>query len=165
MKTVLCGLLGAIIGFVGVGFAASAVLVSALGNREGSASMAGTFFFGPIGALAGALLGMGLVKRFGGGSPGSGKGLMIAAAVVTALGGIALAITASPDRRPSYSYVIEFQLQVPAAALAGVDIPSTNAMWGSASEDLDDKPISQFFDKKCEGETSSSAVRSLPLAR
>jgi MFS family permease len=150
---ILSALLGAVIGFFAAGFGAANVLVSALGNREGGSSMGGLFVFGPIGGLAGALLGVGLVLRFGGGSPAWSKGLMIAAGVLTAFGGVLLAMTASPDRGPSYSYVIEFQLELPAATLAGVDIPSTNAMWGAGGADADDKPISQFFDKKCEGDT------------
>jgi hypothetical protein len=150
---IVSAVLGAVIGFCATGFGAAALLTSILGARDGGPGMSGFFFFGPIGGIAGALLGMGLVLRFGGGSAGWGRGLMISAGVLTLLGGALLAMTAFPDRGPSYSYVIEFQLKVPAAALAGVDIPSDYAMWGAAGAELDDKPISKFFAKECEGDT------------
>jgi hypothetical protein len=151
IMAIASAVLGAVIGFFSVGFGAAMALESVFGGRDGGPAMSGFFGFGPIGGLAGALLGVGLVLRFGGGSTSWAKGLMIAAGVLTGLGGLLLAMTASPDRGPSYSYVIEFQLEVPAAALAGVDIPSANAMWGAAGGDSDDKPISQFFEKTCDG--------------
>jgi hypothetical protein len=150
---VLSALLGAVTGFFAAGFGAASVLVSAIGDREGGSSMEGFFGFGPIGGIAGALLGIGLALRFGGGSAAWSKGLMTAAGLLTALGSVVLVMTAFPDRGAAYSYVIEFQLEVPSATLAGVGIPSTNAMWGAGGADADDKPISQFFEKKCEGDT------------
>ncbi len=152
IMAILSGLLGGAIGFFAVGLGAAAVLVAAFGDREGGSSMGGFFVFGPIGGIAGALLGIALVLRFGGGSAAWSKGLMIGAGVLIAMGGFLLLATAHPDRGPSYSYVIEFQLEVPAATLAGVDIPSSSAMWGAGGGESDDKPISQFFDKKCEGD-------------
>jgi hypothetical protein len=150
MMAIVSAVVGAVIGFFSVGFAAARILVAALGNHDGGSDMGGFFFFGPIGGLAGALLGVGLVLRFGGGSPAWGKGLIISAGVLTGLGAILLAATASPDHGPSYAYVIEFQLDVPQATLAGVDIPGAYAMWGAAGGDADDKPISQFFEKTCD---------------
>uniref|UniRef100_Q029T3 Uncharacterized protein n=1 Tax=Solibacter usitatus (strain Ellin6076) TaxID=234267 RepID=Q029T3_SOLUE len=151
IRAILAALLGAGIGFFATGFAAATVLVSALGQRDGGPGMSGFFGFGPIGGVAGALLGVGLVLRFGGGPAGWGRGLMIGAGVVMAICGMLL--TASlPDSGPSYSHVIEFQLEYPAAALADVQIPSAKAMWGAAGADLDDKPISQFFEKECKGD-------------
>jgi hypothetical protein len=65
---ILAGLAGAVAGFLGVGFLAARVLVAALGNHDGGSDMAGFFFFGPIGGLAGAMLGVGLAMRLGAGS-------------------------------------------------------------------------------------------------
>ena len=64
---ILAGLAGAVAGFLGVGFLAARVLVGALGNHDGGSDMAGFFFFGPIGGLAGAMLGVGLAMRLGAG--------------------------------------------------------------------------------------------------
>jgi hypothetical protein len=151
IKAMLSALLGAALGFLATGFVAATVLVRALGQRDGGPGMSGFFGFGPIGGIAGALLGVGLVLRFGGGSAGWGRGLMAGAGVVIAVGGILLA-SSLPDSGPSYAHVIEFQLEYPAATLAGVEIPSSNAMWGAAGADLNDKPISKFFEKKCDGD-------------
>jgi MFS family permease len=148
--TVIFALLGAIAGFAAAGFGAAFVLVSALGDHDGGSSMSGFFGFGPIGGIAGAALGAGLGLRFGGASAKWGRRLMIGSGVLTALGGLLLTLASSPNRGPSYSAVIEFELEYPQAALAGVDIPSANAMWGAAGADSDDKPISQFFEKKCD---------------
>ena len=148
--TALSALAGAVIGFAAAGFGAAALLGSVFGHREGSAEMSGFFGFGPIGALAGTLLGAGLALRFGGGSVVWGLRLMVTAGVVGVCGGLLLAVVATPDRGPSYSYVIEFELEYPEATLAAVNIPSSEAMWGAAGADLDDHPISQFFDKKCD---------------
>lgn len=152
LKAILCAVLGLVIGFCTVGFGAAMLLDSIRGSREGAAAMYGFFFFGPIGAIVGALLAAGLVLRFGGGSAGLGNGLMIGSGVVAVLGCLLLVVSASPDR-PSYAHVIEFQMEVPAATLTGIEIPGPNAMWGAAGGDLDDKPISQFFEKQCDGET------------
>jgi MFS family permease len=149
---ILSALLGGVVGFFAMGFGAASVLTSALGSRDGGPAMSGFFGFGPIGGIAGALLGVGLVLRFAGGSAGWGKGLLIAAGALLALGGILL-VASLPNRGPAYSYIIEFQLEYPAAILTGVNIPSSDAMWGAAGDDLDDKPISQFFEKSCTGET------------
>jgi hypothetical protein len=123
------------------------VLTSALGQRDGGPAMSGFFGFGTMGGVAGLLLGAGLALRFGG-SPGWSRGLMIAGGAVLAFAAILL-VASLPDSRSAYSHVIEFQLEYPAAALSGVDIPSSNAMWGSAAGDADEKPISQFFEKNC----------------
>ncbi len=152
IAAILGALAGAVAGFAAAGFGAAAVLVSALGDREGGSSMSGFFVFGPVGAVAGALLGAGLTLRFGAASSSWARGLMLAAGIVTALGGILLAFTSSPDRGPSYSHVIEFELELPASSLAGVAIPSSQAMWGAAGAGLDDSPISQFNEKKCAGD-------------
>jgi hypothetical protein len=45
--------------------------------------------------------------------------------------------------------VIEFEIEYPASDLTGIEIPGSSAMWGAAGGDSDDKPISQFFEKKC----------------
>ena len=88
-----------------------------------------------------------------GGSPAWATGLtgMIGAAVVTGLGGVLLAVTASPaDRRPSYTYAIEFELQVPVAdARQGVDIAECGcnvglregAMYAADQADLADSSV------------------------
>ncbi len=150
--TILCAIAGFAIGAAGTGFGAAKILEAAHGPREGYAAMVGFFYFGPLGGIVGALLGVGLALRFGGGSGPWSKGLLIAAAGVACLTGAALAVTAQPkDNRVNYSYVIQFELEFPAAALAGIDIPGPAAMWGAAGADLDDTPISQFFEKKCEG--------------
>ncbi len=151
IRAILAALLGAALGFFATGFFAATVLVRALGQRDGGPGMSGFFGFGPIGGVAGALLGVGLVLRFGGGPAGWGRGLMIGAGAVMAIGGMLLAASL-PDSRPTYSHVIEFQLEYPAAALADVEIPSAKAMWGAAGADLDDRPISQFFEKECKGD-------------
>ena len=152
ITAVVAALLGAIIGFFAAGSGAATALVSALGSRDGGPAMSGFFGFGPIGAIAGALLGVGLVLRFGRGSPAWSKSLTISAGIVAALGGLLLAVSISPDRGPIYSNVIEFQLEYPSTLLVGVDIPSADAMWGAAGADLDDNPISQFSQKTCDGD-------------
>lgn len=149
VMVILSALVGAVIGFAAVGFGAAMVLVSALGHRDGGPDMSGFFGFGPIGGIAGALIGAGLALHFGGGSLKWGQRLMIAGGLLIVAGGILLAYAAAPDRGPSYSHLIEFELEFPAATLAAIEIPSSNAMWGAAGADLDDHPISQFFEKKC----------------
>ena len=76
-------------------------------------------------AFAGALLGVGLALRGDGGSAAWGNGLLVAAGVIAGLGALVFAKTTMPESGPSYSYVIQFELEVPATALAGVDIPVT----------------------------------------
>jgi len=146
---VFAALLGAIIGFIAAGFGAAAALVAVFGDHDGGNSMGGFFGFGPIGAIAGALLGVGLVLRFGGLSKKWGQRLMMSAAALFGLGGLLLAVASMPNRGPSYSHVIEFELEYPAVTLAGVEIPGPNALWGAAGDVADDHPISQFFEKKC----------------
>jgi MFS family permease len=150
--TLISALLGAIVGFAAGGFGAASVLESVFGAKDGGPAMSGFFGFGPIGGLAGALLGAGLALRFGKRSLKWGSGLMICGAIVAASGGLLLAVASSRDRGPSYSEVIEFELEYPSATLAGIEIPSSNAMWGAAGADSDDHPISQFFEKKCAGD-------------
>jgi predicted transcriptional regulator len=152
IKAVISALAGGAIGFFLAGFGAVMLLVPIFGHRDGGTDMGGFFGFGPIGGIAGALLGAGLALRFGGGPLKWCQGLMVSAGIVAALGGMLLAFASSPDRGPSYAEVIEFQLEYPSSALAGVDIPSATAMWGAAGADSDDHPISQFFEKKCESE-------------
>jgi MFS family permease len=152
MVVVIAALIGAIIGFAAAGFGAAAALVAVFGDHDGGTSMSGFFGFGPVGGLAGALLGAGLAIYFGGRSKTWGRRLMISAGVLFGLGGLILAIASTPNHTPSYSEVIEFELEYPSSALAGVDIPSSNAMWGAAGADADDHPISQFFEKKCTGD-------------
>jgi hypothetical protein len=153
IKAILAAFLGGVLGFAAVGFGAAVALGSAPGHHDGGPEMAGLFGFGPIGGIAGAILGIGLSLRFWGGSAKWGGRLMIASGILAVATGILLAIVVSPDRGPSYSYVIEFELEYPEAILAAVDIPSSNAMWGAAGATSDDKPISQFFEKKCSADT------------
>jgi MFS family permease len=150
LTVIFSALAGAIVGFMAVGLGAASVLVKALGDRDGGSSMAGFFGFGPIGAIAGALLGAGLVLQFGGGSSGWAKGLMVSSGALTVLTGLVLIVSASPKRGPSYSNVIEFQLEYPSATLAEITIPSQQAMWGAGGGNLDAAIISQFFQKQCE---------------
>lgn len=150
--TIISGLAGAAIGFAVAGFAAASILASVFGNRDGGSSMSGFFGFGPIGGVAGALLGAGLMMWFGKGSPQWGRGLVFSGGVVALLGSLLLAAVSSPIRGPTYSEVIEFELEYPSATLAGIQIPSSSATWGAAGGDGDDHPISQFFEKKCAGD-------------
>jgi MFS family permease len=150
--TLFAATLGAIVGFAAAGFGAAALLVAIHGDHDGGTSMSGFFGFGPVGGLAGALIGAGLALRFGSISKKWGQRLTISGGVLAGLGAVILAIASTPSRGPAYSEVIEFELEYPAATLAGVDIPSANAMWGAAGADADDRPISQFFEKKCSAE-------------
>lgn len=149
IPAILAGIAGLLIGAFGVGLGAAEALESLKGSREGAAAMAGFFYFGPFGGLAGALLGAGLALHFTSGSATWAKGLMISSAVTAGIGGLLFAAVAMPEGGASYSHVIEFELEVPETMLAGVDIPSPGAMWGAAAEDASDKPISQFFEKRC----------------
>jgi len=99
--TILSGLVGAVIGFASAGFGAAMVLVSVFGDHDGGSSMAGFFTFGPIGSIAGVLLGAGLALRFGHSSPKWGLRLMMGAGIVSVLGGVLLAVVSTPDRGPS----------------------------------------------------------------
>ena len=149
LPAILSAFVGAILGFAAAGFGAAILLASTLGDHDGGSSMGGFFIFGPIGAISGALLGAGVALHFRSRRPWSTR-LTLSSVAVAFLGGLLLVITAFPNREPSYSYVIEFQLEVPAEALTGVTIPSPNAMWGAAGAGSDDKPISQFAESKCE---------------
>jgi hypothetical protein len=150
---ILCGMAGFAAGWFGVGLGAAKVLEAVHGSREGYAAMVGFFTFGPVGGIAGALGGVGLTLRFGGGSTLWGQRLLISAAVVAALAGIGLTFAASPTQSgPSYSHVIQFELQVPATDLAGIEIPGPHAMWGAAGGQADETPISRFFDRQCDGD-------------
>jgi hypothetical protein len=114
--------------------------------------MTGFFGFGPVGAIAGALLGAGLALTFGPLASKWGIRLIVSGGVVFGIGGVVLLVAGTPDRGPSYSEVIEFELEYPAKALEPLEIPSSNAMWGAAGGKSDDTPISQFFEKKCSGD-------------
>ena len=150
---ILCGIAGFAAGWFGVGLGAAKVLEAVHGSREGYAAMVGFFIFGPVGGIAGALAGVGLTLRFGGGSAVWGQRLLIGATVMAGLAGIGLIFAASPnENRPSYSQVIQFELQVPASDLASIEIPGPDAMWGAAGGQADDTPISRFFDRKCDGD-------------
>jgi hypothetical protein len=146
-------LIGAVAGFFAAGFVAAFSLTSTLGARDGGPGMAGFFYFGPIGAVAGALLALSWVIRRYGTHSNWGAGLLIAGGLITFAGCILLAVVAFDDRDTSYSKVIEFELEYPIGILAGVTIPSSDAMWGAAGDDLDDTPISQFFEKRCNAAT------------
>ena len=109
----LAGLALGAIGLFGMDFVASSLLAAKYGSREGSAAMAGFFFFGPFGAFSGLLLGIGLVIRFGGVSAAWGSRLMIGAACVFVLGAAALAVTAMPKSfGPSPAQVLQIELDV-----------------------------------------------------
>lgn len=149
---ILAGIVGAVAGAFGVGLGAAKALEAAHGAREGAAAMSGFFFFGPFGAVAGALLGVGLALHLAGRSAAWARGLMIAAAIVIVLGGILFSMVAAPDSRPYYPHVLEFELEVPAEAVAGIDVPGPNALWGAAGADLSDEPTSQFIEKNCQGD-------------
>jgi hypothetical protein len=150
---ILCAIAGFAAGMFGVGLGAAKVLEAVHGAREGSAAMAGFFIIGPVGGIAGALAAVGLALRFGGGSAMWGQRLLIGAAVVAGLAGIGLALAAAPtDNRLSYSYVIQFELRIPATDFAGIEVPGPDAMWGAAGGQADDTPISRFFDRQCEGD-------------
>src|SRR5215510_10016126 len=97
VRAILSALLGTALGFLTMGFIATAVLVGALGQRDGGPAMSGFFTFGSIGGVSGALLGVGLALRFSR-SPRCGRYLMIAAGALTALTGILLAAVSIPDR-------------------------------------------------------------------
>jgi MFS family permease len=109
----LAGLVLGAVGLIGMDFVASSLLVAKYGSREGSAAMAGFFFFGPFGALSGLLLGVGLVLRFGGVSLTWGSRLMIGAACIFGIGAAVLAVTAMPKpSAPSAAQVLQIELDV-----------------------------------------------------
>ena len=108
---VISALLGAIIGFAAAGFGSAAVLVAAFGDREGGNGMAGFFGFGPVGAIAGTLMGAGLALTFGPAANEWGKRLIVSGGVVLGIGVVVLLVASTPDRGPNYSEVIEFELE------------------------------------------------------
>jgi len=116
---VLAALILGVVGCFAFGAGAAIWMGSVYGSNSGGTEMSSFFTFGPVGGLAGILLGVGLVLHFKGAHAGWAKGLMIGAAslaglALLALCGLALAHTPPAVRVPASTLV--FQLEVPANA-------------------------------------------------
>lgn len=126
----LAGLAGGIAGWLLVGFLAAQFFTSVGGSREGANAMGGFFFVGPIGGIAGFVIAFQLARRWlergSSASPGSFAATMVALGVVVALVAallVAIAALRAPESREDLyggeEGRIEFEIIVPAAALAG----------------------------------------------
>jgi hypothetical protein len=127
---ILAGLVLGALGAFALGAGAAIWMGSLYGSNSGGTEMSSFFTFGPAGAIAGILLGVGLAFQFGGGPAGWAKGLMIGSAsifgiAVLALAGLALAHPRSVPQPASLT--LYFELEVPAKGL--VDEPNSGENW------------------------------------
>jgi hypothetical protein len=116
---ILAALIFGIAGCFAFGVGAAIWMGSIYGSNSGGTEMSSFFTVGPVGGLAGVLLGVALVFHFRSGPAGWAKGLMISAASLTgltvlALSALALAHPSRTVRVPSS--VAVFQVEFPAAA-------------------------------------------------
>ncbi len=122
-------------GTFALGTGAAIWMGSLYGSNSGGTEMSSFFTFGPAGAFAGVLLGVGLVFRFGGGPANWAKGLMIGSGSIFGLAmlglvGLALAHPAPVARTPSFTLV--FEVEVPLAQVAGQ--PNSAADWNYTAD-------------------------------
>ena len=89
---------GAGLGF-GVGLSAAEIFRRVAGSNSGGSEMAGFFFIGPFGLIAGFLFGFGAVLRWGGGSLSGANGTWIAGGIVLALGALMVLISLANSGR------------------------------------------------------------------
>jgi hypothetical protein len=148
---VVCGLLlGAALGF-GSGFAAASVYTGIGGARDGGPAMAGFFYVGPFGLLAGFLLGAALVLHFGA-TPGAlSKGLFWGGGVLSAIGLVVflLPVLMNQSERAARSKInLEMQFEVKAAEAERLN----QLKWGYQGEALEGKAEYPFYNSRQEGE-------------
>ncbi len=146
---ILAGLVLALLTGFGMGYGAATWFTSVAGPREGAAAMYGFFIFGPIGAVAGLLLGSGAVLKFSGYALTWGNWLLGSGSVILVLGLMLMVYSANPREQPIFSKVpiVEFELDYPAAALG--DGPIQDVHWTNSKAQKKEEVISQFWDKKC----------------
>jgi hypothetical protein len=88
LKAMLAAIVVGAAGCVAFGAGAAIWMSSIYGSQSGGVEMSSLFTFGPIGGLAGVLLGIGITLRFSH-RPGA-KGLIIASAAIAGLAIVAL---------------------------------------------------------------------------
>ena len=99
---ILAALFLGAVGFFVLGVGGAIWMSSLYGSNSGGSEMSTIFTLGPLGCLAGILLGVGLVFHFSGGPAGWAKGLMIGGASLAGLAAIVLAglVLAHPHSPP-----------------------------------------------------------------
>lgn len=148
LMATLAGLVaGAALGF-GVGFGAAELFTRAAGPREGAAAMAGFFFIGPFGLLAGFLFGFGAVLRFGGGNISIANGTLVGGGLVLTLAALLVTISVvNPTGRGGSSarsaFDFRFEVEVP----KGTDLAQLR--WQYFGHAPDGEIDYQFHDPVC----------------
>lgn len=152
LRAFIGGLLGLIIGGVGAALISGLIMEAAgVSNFEGGLGMAAVFAFGPLGAIAGLILGIWLGLRIGrkraaspDGKPAPQHGLRnaaIAVAGIIVLGGIILWVMyASTPQHLEYDQAganLEFELRAPAQLAASLDAKAVEI---SLDTDLNQMP-------------------------
>lgn len=150
LAAIVAGLLAAALLGFGMGFGAASWFTSVAGPREGAAAMSGFFVFGPIGAVAGLLLGSGAVVRFWSAAHTVGAWLLGSGGVVLLLGLVLMFVAANPRSQPIFdvSPVMEFELDFPEAMLG--DGPIGDVHWTASRAERRDQAVSQFWEKRCQ---------------
>ncbi len=148
---VICGLLlGAALGF-GMGLAAAEIYTAIGGARNGGPAMAGFFYVGPFGLIAGLLLGAALVLNYGGSAGGLSKGLFWGGGIVFAIGLVALMlpVVMNQSEKAARSKVnLEMQFEVGAKEADRLN----QLKWGYQGEALEGKADYEFYNCRQEGE-------------
>lgn len=142
-------LVAAVLGF-GMGFGAASWFTSVAGPREGAAAMSGFFLFGPIGAVAGLLLGSGIVVRFWSAAHTAGGWLLGSGGAVLLFGVVLMLVSANPRRQPLFDVapVMEFELDFPEPMLG--EGPIQDVRWTPSRAEHRDGVVSQFWEKRCQ---------------
>lgn len=148
----LCGLLaGAALGF-GTGLTAATTYSKLGGSNSGGSEMAGFFYVGPFGLVAGFLLAAGAVLLYSGGM-GVGKGLMWAGLVVLGLGAIVFAypLVANEERGQQSKFNLELEFELAKCEVADYT-ELEKFCWGYAGESTDESANSPFYESNCADE-------------
>lgn len=128
----LAGTVGGLVGWFIVGFLAAEILTKTGGSREGANAMAGFFFVGPLGGIAGFVLSFWLARRYlergseVASSSNAFVSTIVALLLVVGLGSAVLFVVARVMRPDATVNIargeeasIEFEIRVPNAALDG----------------------------------------------
>jgi hypothetical protein len=143
-------LLGAALGF-GTGFAAAEIYTKLGGARDGGPAMAGFFYVGPFGLVAGFLLGVALVLQYGGAAGTLSKGLFWGSGIAAALGAVVLMMPVVMHQSEQASRAkinLELQFAVAVAKEAGL----SELRWGYQGEAQEGEAAYDFHNRRLDGE-------------
>ena len=151
LVAVICGLvLGGALGF-GSGLAAAEIYTGIGGARDGGPAMAGFFYVGPFGLVAGFLLGVALVLQYGGSAGALSNGLFWGGGIVFAIGMVVflMPVVMNENEKASRAKInLEMQFAVGAEEAETIH----QLKWGYQGEAQEGKAEFQFYNSRQEGE-------------